>query len=415
LVSRRSNAALSTCAGHTSRKVARTKLRIAIIDEWDRIPPAAIPLIYDRLGDSRFKIKLGLSTPTYPGVGIDAVYQESDQREPVIRCQACGNESLLTWGLVAERDGAVAVWCPHAGCGVAIDRSSAWQEGRLRFVAQNPESTTVGYWVPRLISPRADLVAMWLRSQSTQEADILAFWNNDMGQPYEPKGSRLNLELMLACAGEHLLSDTQTSPWSAMGVDVGRTLHVWIKELLPDGRRRSVFIGEMVQWEDLDRLMARYNVGVCVVDDGPELVADVAFARRHRGRVFLATYVEEIAGAEWCQFDVRRQRVRVERTSGLDRAHGNIEGQLDILPRDFEAVDSLVEQMTVNLKARGVKSDGTVFYHFPRTGKPDHYDHSDVYVEAALERLKTLRRPDEAETGISVPKSSAKHRYRGRL
>jgi len=402
-------------------QLAQVPADIAVIDEWDRIPPAAIPLIYDRLGDSRFKIKLGLSTPTYPGVGIDAEYQASDQREPAIRCQACGEESPLNWDLVGERDGQVEVWCPQAGCGAAIDLHSAWDhkpnesEARLRFVAQNPESQIVGFWIPKLVSPRANLAAMWQRAQSTQEADRLAFWNNDMGLPYEPKGARLNLELLRACMGGHLLSDTVTSGWAAMGVDVGRSLHVWVMEPLPDGLRRTVFVGEVGQWEDLDRLMARYGVGACVVDDGPELVADVAFARRHRGKVFLATYVEELAGAEWCQFDLKRQRVRIERTAGLDRSHGNIEGQRDVLPADFEAVEGLVEHMTANLKARGVKPDGTVFYHFPRTGRPDHYDHAKVYAEAAFERLGKLRRPEETPRASSVPTTSKARSYRGRL
>lgn len=404
-------------------QLAQVPADIAVIDEWDRIPPAAIPLIYDRLGDSQFKIKLGLSTPTYPGIGIDAEYQESDQREPVIRCQACGHDNKLTWDLVDKRDGRVAVWCPHSECGAAIDLHSAWDHNpndpssgsRLRFVAQNPGSQTVGYWIPKLVSPRVDLAAMWRRSKSTQEADVLAFWNNDMGLPYEPKGARLNLELLRACAGAHLRSDTPTSSWSAMGVDVGLTLYVWIMEPSTDGRRRTVFVGEVGSWTDLDPLMARYHVGVCVADDGPELTADVAFAQRHRGRSFLATYVEEIAGTDWCLFDLKRQRVQIERAAGLTHSHESIEGQLDILPRDFEAVEGLVEQMTANLKAKGVKPDGRVYYHYPKTGKPDHYDHAKAYCEAAMERLRKLRPPGDRQSGTSVPTSSKKRSYRGRL
>ena len=382
---------------------------VAIIDEWDRIPPAAIPLIRDRLGDSHLKIELGLSTPTYPGIGIDAEYQKSDQREPQIQCQACEAWHWLTWKLVAERDGQVAAWCP--ACDAAIERRSAWEHKRMRFVARNPDSGLIGYWIPKLVSGRTGLAGLWARSKSTDADDVLAFWNNDLGIAYEPQGARLSLELLRACVRDYEMPDTST--WSAMGVDVGLTLNVWIVE--PAGaQQRAVYIGEVGAWEDLDRLIVRYNVGCCVVDDAPELTADVSFARRHRGRVFLATYVEEIAGAEWCQFDLRRQQVRIARTAGLDRAHGHIEAQVDVLPRDFEMIPGFVEQMTVNLKAKAVKPDGTVYYHFPRTGAPDHYDHAKVYAEAALERLRKLRRPDQREAGDEAPAAGAS-RYRGRV
>ena len=233
------------------------------------------------------------------------------------------------------------------------------------------------------------------------------------GLAYEPKGARLSLELLRACARDYQMPDT--ARWTAMGVDVGLALHVWIMEPRPDGHQRAVFISEVGAWEDLDRLMVRYNVGCCVVDDGPELTADVAFARRHRGRVFLATYVEEMAGAEWCDFDLKRQKVRIARTAGLDRAHGNIEAQVDELPRDFEAIPNFVRQMTVNLKAKAVREDGTVYYHFPHTGRPDHYDHAKVYCEAAMERLRKLRPPEAQATIEDEVPGTGRERYRGRL
>jgi hypothetical protein len=396
-------------------QLAQVPADVAVIDEWDRIPPAAIPLIRDRLGDSSVQIEFGLSTPTYPGVGIDAAYQESDRREPMIQCQDpdCGEWSSLDWSLVDDRDGQIALWCPH--CGNALDRDSAWDQKRIRFEAQNAEATVIGYWIPKLLSPRVRLEDLWERSQHKQPAEVQAFWNNDLGVGYEPEGARLSLELIRAAMGDHTLDDTPTSTWSAMGVDVGLALHVWIMEPMEDGQQRTVFVGEVLEWQELDRLLARYGVGCCVVDDAPELVADVAFARRHRGRVFLATYMDDMPGAEWTAFDLKKQKVRVDRTAGLDRAHGNIEGQIDVLPADLEYVPDVVDQLRVNLKAKAVKPDGTVYYHFPQTGRPDHYDHAKTYAEAAMERLRRLRPPAaRGNEGEAIPASGSR-RYRGRM
>lgn len=385
---------------------------VAIVDEWDRVPPAAIPLIWARLGDSHFGLEIGMSTPTYPGYGIDVEYQVSDRREPRIQCQACGDWHWLEWSLVAERRRRVALWCP--GCKAAIEREKAWHQGRTKFEARNPDSAIIGYWIPKLVSPRADLAEIWKRSQSHDPDEVQAFWNNDLGLPYEPEGARLTKELIRACYRRYEMPDTST--WAAMGVDVGYTLNVWIGEPLPDGQYRAVHIGEALAWEELDRLMARYNVGSCVVDDAPELTADSAFAKRHRGRVFLATYVDDMPGAEWVDFDLKHQKVRVDRTTGLDLSHGVIEGQQAVLSPEVERLPGFFEQMTATLKARARRADGTVYYHFPRPGRPDHYDHAHVYFLAALDRLRKLRPPEDRKTTASGggPKFGKK-RYIGRL
>jgi len=85
-----------------------------------------------------------------------------------------------------------------------------------------------------------------------------------------------------------------------------------------------------------------------------------------------------------------------------------------MLPRTFELIPNLVQQMTVNLKTKGIKPDGTVFYHFPRTGKADHYDHAKVYAEAALERLQKLRPPGQRQEAEGKP-AAGQPRYRGRV
>jgi len=385
---------------------------VAVIDEWDRVPPAAIPLIRDRLGDSHLRIEIGLSTPTFPGYGIDVEYNQSDQREPEIRCQECAAWHWLEWALVDDRDGQIAVWCPS--CGAAIDRLSAWEHKRIRFTPRNEGSNLIGYWIPKLVSHRVSLKSIWERSLSTDPDTVQAFWNNDLGLPYEPTGSRLTTDLIRACyvLGYEM---PDTAQWTAMGVDVGLSLYVWIVQPLPGGLYRVVYLDEVPGWDDLDRLMARYGVGCCVVDDAPELTADVAFANRYPGKVFLANYVEKIEGAEWTLFDLKRKKVRVDRTAGLDLSHGNIEAQRAMLSPSVEAISGFIDQMKATLKAKSKKADGTVYYHFPRPGRADHYDHAHVYALAALDRLRKLRPPRDDDSGADVPASSARRRYRGRL
>jgi len=125
--------------------------------------------------------------------------------------------------------------------------------------------------------------------------------------------------------------------------------------------------------------------------------------------------MDDMAGAEWTAFDLKKQKVRIDRTAGLDRSHGNIEGQIDVLPADLEYVDDAIDHLRVNLKAKAVKPDGTVYYHFPHTGRPDHYDHAKVYCEAAMERLRRLRSPEARGQGDEGVPVSGERRIRGRM
>jgi len=241
---------------------------------------------------------------------------------------------------------------------------------------------------------------------------VLAFHNNDLGVGYEPEGARLSLELLEACSEDYEMPDRAS--FTAMGVDVGYALNVWIMDINGD-RNRSLYIGEVLSWEDLDRLMVRYGVMCCVVDDGPELTADVMFAKRWPGKVFLANYQEDIKGARWLIWNVKEQKVQIDRTAGLDRSHGTVETMIDMWPTTYSMIPGFVDQMRVNIKAKAIDSDGRVRYHFPRTGKADHYDHAHVYALAAMERLRRLQTRREGLTSSGEAPATGRRRYRGRV
>ncbi len=370
---------------------------LAVVDEFDRVPPAAIPLIRDRLGDSRLRWELALSTPTYPDVGIDAEYQESTQYEPQVQCQKCAQWHWLDWSLVrgpTADDEHARLICP--ACGEVIERAGMWAQERARWQAHRPEREVLGFWISKLASERTDLDEAWELSQSKRDLNLQAFWNGWMGLTYEPKGARLTRELIAACAAPREIYHAfpQRATWTAMGVDVGLELHYWIKARTPDGREQAVAIGSALTWGELDVLMARYGVQRCVVDDLPELREDVAFQRRHRGKVWLAQYLDS-PGAELARWDRKRGVVKIERTKGLEEASAKIQLGIDLLPADWENVPELVKHLVANIKAKRVLEDGSTRYHFPRTGKPDHYHHAKCYAEVALSILP----PDPGKTG----------------
>ncbi len=393
---------------------------VAIIDEYDRVPEAAKPLIRDRLGDSRLKWEIDLSTPTYPDIGIDYEYQRSTQNEVQILCQSCGSWQWLDWSLVrgpTEYDPHAQLLCT---CGQIINRDGMWKGKRARWEARHPERDVIGFWINKLCSERIDLDAMWKRSKSQRDIDMQSFWNGDMGLPFEPKGSRLTRELIDACAAHPDVYPTfpDRANWTAMGVDVGYDLYYWIKQRTPLGRERAVAIGSVREWEDLDILMLQYGVQRCVVDDGPELRSDKAFQKRFRGKVYRAQYIDNL-DADMARWDRKRGIVKLERTKSLDEAGAKIRLCIDELPADWENEERLLLHLSASIKAKRVKADGTTVYHFPHTGKPDHLHHAKAYCEAAMTVLPPDPGGHDSAVETEVP-MAGESRYqsgslRGRL
>src|SRR4030042_2987361 len=66
-----------------------------VYDEIDEMEPSMVDLARERMSHSEIKEESSLSTPSIPDFGIDKLYQESDQRVWMIRCEHCGTETCL--------------------------------------------------------------------------------------------------------------------------------------------------------------------------------------------------------------------------------------------------------------------------------------------------------------------------------
>ena len=126
-----------------------------------------------------------------------------------------------------------------------------------------------------------------------------------------------------------------------MGVDVGKKLHVVIREhhfesvRIEGGterRRKSAaprlwWTGEVDGFAALDDLMQRFHVQVCVVDAQPELHAAPQFAGRHPGKVWLAYYGRHDSGIDVRNGDwTSPATVHVNRTLAIDATFAPVLG-----------------------------------------------------------------------------------------
>jgi len=66
-----------------------------IMDELDEAPQNAVDMAMERMAHSEFKEILKLSNPTLPDYGIDAAFQETDQKYWLLRCEKCNEHTCL--------------------------------------------------------------------------------------------------------------------------------------------------------------------------------------------------------------------------------------------------------------------------------------------------------------------------------
>jgi len=69
---------------------------VVVLDEVDEMDPRAPEIALKRLGHSEIGEERWVSTPSYPGLGIEKVWEISDQREWMVKCGHCGHWQELT-------------------------------------------------------------------------------------------------------------------------------------------------------------------------------------------------------------------------------------------------------------------------------------------------------------------------------
>lgn len=165
------------------------------LDEYDRVGAAAELSAIESMSSSQFKMLRRWSTPTVPDYGIHALFEQSDQRVYMHKCDHCGYRQQMDYekniecvdesgvDLLAKtvKDGTFRFVCQK--CGKALDR---WYNGE--WVAKYPDRTinnqgTRGYLVTQLD-------AVWISADDLKRKELNAkskqhFYNYVLGYPYQ--------------------------------------------------------------------------------------------------------------------------------------------------------------------------------------------------------------------------------------
>lgn len=359
---------------------------IVIGDETDKFDQNNYEKADDRMTASPYKMKYEASNPTVDNYGINSRYKVSDQREWFLKCECCNFWQRMDWfkNVVEQTDDnnyrlLDTDWTPESGRDIHMKCARCGQN--LHRFSHNAQwvpkiskiKKTHGYLIHQMLSSYVLVEEMWTKFQKGLNDDtaMQVFYNSMLGQTFAGKGAKLTDEILNACKQDYLMPLTADNCF--MGVDVGRKLHVTIYQLLPGERLRLVYAGALREFEELDYLMARFQVVSYVIDAAPEGRKALEYAKKHLGRGWVARYHH---GLDEVRLNDDDRVISADRTMMMDKVMRFFVNRQFILPANAQSLDhgDYYNQLKIPTRVKDDEKD-----RFDWLGDPDHYFHSSVY------------------------------------
>lgn len=363
----------------TSSQLKSVPVDKIVFDEKDEMEVEMIALSLERMSHSNIQEITNISTPTIPGYGIDKSYNESDQSVWMLKCKKCGGRTCLELEFpdcIVETENGWVRLCKHC-------RDSVLNPDNGEWVARVPSLTKEhrGFWISQLNSAYVNpgkILDMY-NNPGKHDYTIAEVYNSKLGMAYVEAENQLTKAHVYACCTLDAMR-TSSVRSTAMGVDVGKELHVTIGYKINEKQYRIIYMARLTEFEDLHDLVYRFNVKVCVIDMEPETRKAREFQQSHQDicKIMLCDYQDRLKVKE--KRDDQKGLITVRRTEVCDMTHDVIMKNLILLPRRSPEVDEYAEEMTNIAKVLETDNSGSKRYKYRDFGKPDHYYHSTNYV-----------------------------------
>lgn len=394
-----------------------------IWDEYDKMHHVNMKLARTRMDASIWKWVVMLSTPTLPGIGIDAKFQVSDKRYWFMKCQRCNYSQTLSWEdnvVIGDNFRETFVQCQKCKKpwehGDIIDASE--QTGHWEITDEQYSDDIHGYQINQLFSPTRtikELAKIYFEGLDDPES-MRELYNSALGLPYTVAGDRLTEEILDDCRdGESELSGSNhkfRGERVYVGIDVGKVLHVQAETRDMRTGKRIKRVVEIMTWDQVHRFLDSLDDFICVIDRFPETAKCTELALRFWGRVFLCQYRQHSELSEW-HYPATRQDVgivKADRTIAIDTTNSQYMRRQVVLPRNMREVGEIqrtrsyngwYRQMMSSVRMQQPDTRGNMIARWENVDGADHWHHSDVYVMlAGLMTTPAVEPPSERKNQL---------------
>lgn len=272
---------------------------LLINDEASRSNQFILSQLRSRLDNSDYAGIWDFDNPSYPSVGSDAIYRNSDQRHWMIRCPRCYYKQYLDWKRLDEHtfeSGSNHCWIDteklvyRCGRCLGVIPDEARRQGE--WVAKFPDITTMrGYWMPQLIYVK-HTVAKILAKENDPRLPKSQFYNYTLARPYLGSEISITRENILS----NLTKGHYTYKGMALGVDQGK-----IKTWVLGNKDGIIDVGRTESWDEIEKLIQKYQP-VTVIDNLPYPHHPTLLAKKYPGLVYRAIFRNESDQSELATF-----------------------------------------------------------------------------------------------------------------
>lgn len=372
-------------------------------------------------GADSLKMEAWISTPTLPSFGIDAKYEESDQKHMRFNCPHCGYRQHMDWNHSVDMEGMryrcwtcdgtinnklFPLWYALSGKG------DKYEHIDMRWEAKYEDVDISGYWINQMMVPwksAKEMIEEYEKYRKAGELDY--FFNFKLGEPYQNTDKKVTGGLFY----KNLSSKEVLETDSIMGIDVqGTELYVIIgnKDGAIYGITKCVdevdSIGKLTKskWDRAGELLEAYGSRICVIDATfkPNDVLD--FAKKYPNRVYMNWYQPSAKGGKIFRFgdeqkftekpkDEFAEKIKVltDRERAIDKLITHLDdGKYTfIYNKEDENFKELIKH-SETMFARVIENkDGTIRREWANTGKNDYF-HALVYFEVGMHKAKVFDR-----------------------
>ena len=277
---------------------------ILILDELDRMPDMAIVNMFDsRLQASKFGWRWRLSNPSAVGYGVDALYQDSDQRHWFIRCHHCGHRWYIDFE-PGDKNHFVDVAKQVYACGKCKKELSDDDRRNGEWVQRYKDRSRHGYWISQMLAPWVTATRIL---EQKEESTVDFFYNFVLGKAYTPSDLIVNRDTILRANAPSTIPQVNV----VIGVDQNVSEQIWVA-----GTPQGIFAhGRTKSWEELERLKLMWNA-IVVADPQPYPTMPKKLAEKYND--FYLCYFPNRDFQGLSVLDWKDQIVQADRTRLLD-------------------------------------------------------------------------------------------------
>jgi len=326
-----------------STKLRSIPVDCVVFDEYDLMEDDVEMKAEGRMGHSLVQEKHFLSNPTIPDFGIDAKFQDSDQRHWHRKCE-CGEwtcaELSFPECVKIRNDGTGYIGCNKCGKQIGISPGE--------WVAAYPDKKVVGRRWSKLTSIFHDPADILEKSINPPRGNLGDVYRLDLGLPYIAAEDRLRQSDVFACCGSDIALSGHKGP-CAMGVDVGKIKHIIIGARSNKEQYQIFKTAQLSSWGDIHEMARKFNVKSAVIDIRPYEDAARQFQAAEGYRIFLCEYKENMP--QGTLYNQNTGIVSVARTEIFDATHRMVvePGYLTI-PRICPDIKEFAKQVCATAK-----------------------------------------------------------------